>query len=225
MRTTTANVIVRVRDGNNHDPTFPKSSYWIPLPEDTAAGTTVMKITATDLDSGSNAATTYSSSSDIFTIHANDGTIKLAQRAEPNRKYTFAVTAYDNGKPPRSSVVQVSVSVHSVSDSAPTFLHSVYRKKVSEDMNVQADVLRVEAKNNAGSGMKLSYYLVGGDRRNQFRIDTDTGWLSLRHSLDYERQKEYKLTVRAVQQGWSASMPELPAEVLELGPVETSNFS
>jgi len=83
-------------------------------------------------------------------------------------------------------------------------------------------VIKLEAVNGAGSGMKLSYHLVGGDPKMQFRIDSNTGWLSLRQSLDYEKIKEYQLIVRVVQQGWTASMPELPAEVCNTTPLENT---
>jgi len=140
-RSTTAIVKVRVRDGNNNYPTFPQSSYWIALPEDTATGTTVLTVKATDFDSGPNADITYeSSASDVFPIHNKDGTVILRQRATPNKKYTFTITASDKGSPIKSSVAKVLVSVHSVSDTPPSFRKKKYFKEIPENFKVDAEV-------------------------------------------------------------------------------------
>ncbi|XP_048576726.1 protocadherin-like protein isoform X2 [Nematostella vectensis] len=214
---TTANVIVRVLDGNNNDPIFQQTSYWVALPEGSPIGTELLRVTAEDLDSGSNADVKYQSSNDIFAVDETTGTITLQYQASRNKKYSFTVTAFDQGKPSRSSVATVYVSVHSFSDSPPVFRKSTYEKRIPENFALKRGIVRVEAlANGGGAGGELRYYLVGGDPQSQFNVDRLTGELSLKKPLDYEKVASYRLRIRAVQKTWRPNMPELPAEATVL---------
>ncbi|EDO46418.1 predicted protein, partial [Nematostella vectensis] len=210
-------VIVRVLDGNNNDPIFQQSSYWVALPEGSPIGTELLRVTAEDLDSGSNADVKYQSSNDIFAVDETTGTITLQYQASRNKKYSFTVTAFDQGKPSRSSVATVYVSIHSFSDSPPVFRKSTYEKRIPENFALKRGIVRVEAlANGGGAGGELRYYLVGGDPQSQFNVDRLTGELSLKKPLDYEKVASYRLRIRAVQKTWRPNMPELPAEATVL---------
>jgi len=43
----------------------------------------------------------------------------------------------------------------------------------------------------------VEYYIIGGNEKGHFRIDEDTGSLSVEGVLDRERQSDYKLMVEA----------------------------
>ena len=51
-RSSTSRVYINVDDVNDNTPIFDPSSYSEEVPEDVAAGTSVVTLTATDLDSG-----------------------------------------------------------------------------------------------------------------------------------------------------------------------------
>ena len=48
---------------------------------------------------------------------------------------------------------------------------------------------------------QLTFSIIGGDGREVFRIDNETGWVFTKADLDYERKSLYKLLIRAVDHG------------------------
>ena len=101
---------IRVTDVNDNAPKFELPDYQAHnIDEDIAVGTSILKVKATDSDSGANAEIEYSVSDDHFTVDSN-GVIANAKQLDAdnnNAYYEFVVTAKDKGEPPKTGTATV----------------------------------------------------------------------------------------------------------------------
>lgn len=112
------------------------------------------------------------------------------------------IRATDSGKPPLSATTTLRLTVADVNDNPPEFEFRAYRANVPELLTSGTDVLHVRATSqDTGVNAEVYYSLVGGDDRDDFTIDRSTGVLSIARPLDYERRKEYFLTIQAIDGG------------------------
>lgn len=74
----------------------------------------------------------------------------------------------------------------------PIFLQSVYRIDVREDTLIGTNLFRIEAMSD--DNRQIYYEFL---EESPFIIDRLTGNIQLRKLLDYEREKSYRLTVKA----------------------------
>ena len=150
----TASVTVRITDVNDHAPVFRvRPQYQAQITAGAATGTTIFSILATDEDSGSNAAITYSFapnvSSEVQTLFSLDnetGIMKINSSIgyNPNNfMFLFYVVATDRGDPAMSSVTEVLVIVTDDNINAPTFNQTAYMASIRENQLSGTDVLQV----------------------------------------------------------------------------------
>ncbi|XP_071829182.1 protocadherin Fat 4-like isoform X3 [Apostichopus japonicus] len=125
---TTALIIVNVLDVNDNAPVFVDGSdAVVEIKEETAGD--VIRLTAEDLDEGTNSEITYSvtsqdgSSTDLFSIDAS-GLLKAdvgLDREETPPSYNLIVYATDSGEPPLNASVNVEVILLDIDDKVPEF--------------------------------------------------------------------------------------------------------
>ena len=107
--TAVTDVSLHVQDENDNTPMFESNPYSFSLAENIEKGSSIMKLTARDSDSGSNGDIRYSLSSDvgdivnIFDIDAYTGwiTTLVPLDKEKREDYKFQVIATDNGQQTR----------------------------------------------------------------------------------------------------------------------------
>lgn len=94
----------------------------------------------------------------------------------------------------------VQVDVLDINDNSPTFLPNPTTVTIPEDLAVGDNVTSVQA-TDADSDLngEVRYALLGGAGR--FRIDEETGVITVAAPLDREDQDEYKLEITARDQG------------------------
>jgi len=169
--------------------------------ENTAAGTAIGAVTATDPDAGQTL--TYSlSGNGPFGINSSTGEILVAGTLDyetPPTSFTFTVTAWDNGSPPLSASTDVTINVTNVNEK-PVFNGTPYSFDVPEDAADGTVVGSVSASDPEGDSVTYS----GG--ASPFSVDA-AGNIVLSGSLDYETQTTYVLTVTAADSG-SPSLSE-----------------
>ena len=69
-------------------------------------------------------------------------------------------------------------------------------------MDSGTDVVRVMATSrDIGVNAEISYTIIAGNEKRKFSIDQETGLVSVTGKLDYERAKEYFLTIQALDGG------------------------
>lgn len=202
---------VRLLDANDNRPRFTMREYVATLPEDAEPGALVAKPHAVDPDLGANGLVRYSLADPedadvarLFRVDADGGaiTLRAALDRETRASHRILVRAVDAGDPPLSATVAVLLTVADVNDNPPEFLFRRYHARVPEIDAVGTEVARVSAiSGDAGLNAEIRYSIVGGNERDSFEIDAETGAVSIARPLDYERTREYLLTVQAVDRG------------------------
>ncbi|XP_035755124.1 protocadherin-16 [Egretta garzetta] len=215
---TEANLTVIVEDMNDNAPTFSQGFYQVALPEHTPAGSTLLTVSATDPDSGSNGDVTFRLAvpSPDIAIDPSNGTLFTIRRVEFNTSQPtldLVVEASDHGSPSLSSWTTVQLQVLDVNDHSPSFQVPRYNASVPEDLRPGTTVLTLEAgdadlsRENAG----FDYTIVSGNGGNAFQVESRVAWagghlrtqgaLVLVEPLDFEAIPVYNLTVAASDRG------------------------
>ncbi|CAB4030250.1 protocadherin Fat 3 isoform X1, partial [Paramuricea clavata] len=201
---TNVTVRINVDDENDNPPEFNASSYQGRVSENATVGTVVARVFAKDRDKDEAAVIRYSivsgEHSGRVEIDSRTGILTLSQSLLENeyRNLALMVNATDNGDPPMSSVVPVVILVDDINDNPPRFDKRQYSASVGEMAKVGDSVVQMIAVDaDSESSGATTYELVSGHGLNDFRIASDTGWISVNKSLDRETVAEYRLNVRA----------------------------
>ncbi|XP_040169861.1 fat-like cadherin-related tumor suppressor homolog isoform X3 [Anopheles arabiensis] len=194
-------------DLNDNAPEFSMNPYSVTLPEDAEVGTLVTKIHATDADIGINRKIKYAfldSYRDHFRIAPESGIVTLAKPLDREQKalYNLSVSATDLGHPALSNAATLVVNVQDINDNPPEFTSKHYFASVPEINAIGSEILKVLATSkDTGINAEITYSIIGGNEHRKFGIHNRTGVLSLADTLDYERAKDYFLTIQAVDGG------------------------
>uniref|UniRef100_A0A3B3CZB8 Cadherin domain-containing protein n=1 Tax=Oryzias melastigma TaxID=30732 RepID=A0A3B3CZB8_ORYME len=208
QRSGTVNIDVTVLDANDNIPVFSQSVYKTSVVENTAKGTSVITVNATDADSGSNAVITYSlskikgSTTDIFSIDKNHGTIFVtgAIDYEKDKRYEVRAEAKDQGGLIGTS--KVIIDVVDVNDNAPVINVMSFSSSVSEDAPVGTTIAIFNIKDFDSETNGQFRCFVDG--KLPFKIEsslTDYYNLISNHQLDRESIAEYNITITATDIG------------------------
>ncbi|KAK7485090.1 hypothetical protein BaRGS_00023630, partial [Batillaria attramentaria] len=131
--TATVSLQVDISDENDNTPAFASNPYTPSIAENAALGNTVVQVSATDADIGSNAVVTYSLVTDDpndpgkFTVDASTGDITVSGTLdfESFSAYVLEVTATDQGTPPLTGSTTVSITITDVDDNPPGVTYSL----------------------------------------------------------------------------------------------------
>ncbi|XP_076646629.1 FAT atypical cadherin kugelei isoform X7 [Halictus rubicundus] len=198
---------ILVSDLNDNAPKFTMRAYSATLPEDVEVGTLVTKVHATDDDIGINRKIRYEfidSADGHFVIAADSGIVTLGKSLDRETKamYNVTIQALDQGTPQLINVTTLIVNVQDINDNPPEFASKVYFSRVPEIYAVGTEVARVLATSkDTGVNADVYYSIVGGNEHKKFQIDTKTGVIAIAEQLDYERARDYFLTIQAVDGG------------------------
>uniref|UniRef100_A0A8C5H0I1 Neural-cadherin-like n=1 Tax=Gouania willdenowi TaxID=441366 RepID=A0A8C5H0I1_GOUWI len=214
-------VIINVWDINDNAPVFTCApSCHGDVVENSAAGTSVMEMTATDLDDsavGQNAVLSYRivgildstnleaggvpTFSEMFTINPTTGTIGVGMGGldrEQVASYRLVVEARDGGGMAGSGTA--TIQIKDVNDHAPRFLDHSCHARISESEEPNAEVLELSAEDkDTGENAQLTFSIVSGDQEQKFYMvshkQEQRGSLRLKKRLDYERHSEQKFNL------------------------------
>ncbi|KAM3616499.1 uncharacterized protein V6R79_018992 [Siganus canaliculatus] len=195
---------VHVIDVNDEVPWFEESQYEAQISENQPPGTSVLTVSASDLDQGTNGEVMYGGiSEESFSINPVTGVITTAKPLdrELQEYYTVTVYAKDGGLPPNYSKATVRIRVLDENDNAPSFGRLYYSIEVPENLEPSAlFTLRATDQDVEQSG-EINYKITAGDTSGDFHIDRLSGVLSTSRPLDREKRAGYTLTVTAQDQG------------------------
>ncbi|KAF2368089.1 Cadherin [Trinorchestia longiramus] len=218
-----------VMDVNDNTPRFSSSSYSVSIPENSALGSTVMLLSATDRDEGVNGQIQYNFSSHtsstvrkIFQVSPLSGAVVLIAPLdrESVQQYSFSVTATDGGTEALSSSCSVKITVTDINDNPPVFQRDIYRTSVSEGADIGHTVLSLSTSDADELRSDLCFFITAGDPDINFRIKA-TGEVMVQRKLDRERKAQYRLSVTATD-GRSSTNTTVSINVLDVndnGPV------
>ncbi|XP_076875449.1 protocadherin alpha-2-like isoform X2 [Brachyhypopomus gauderio] len=211
LRSGTLDVTVNVIDVNDNTPSFSKEMYKVSVQENTAIGTPVIKLNASDMDAGENGEIVYSlishgkeKSSDIFRIDPVTGEIKVKGPLdrEDGAAFELHVQAQDRGASPRSSHCKVLIEVLDVNDNAPVISVTSLTSTVREDANSGTAVgLITIADNDIGRNAEISARVT---ESSPFTLEPSyKNYYSLvvNGPLDRETMSQYNVTITAVDKG------------------------
>ncbi|XP_027767137.1 protocadherin alpha-2-like, partial [Empidonax traillii] len=161
--TGTMELVISVLDVNDNAPQFNQSVYKVQLPENTERGTLVIRLSATDLDEGTNSDISYSlkilfpqDGRDAFRIDRDSAEIRLTGDLdfEDVGLYRLQVDATDKGTPPLSGHCKVVLEVLDVNDNAPEVWVTSLSVPVPEDASVGTvvAVLSVSDRDSGANG-------------------------------------------------------------------------
>ncbi|XP_044220870.1 cadherin-8 isoform X1 [Thunnus albacares] len=204
--------IIKVQDINDNPPQFIEGPYRASVPEMSAVGTPVTRVTATDADDpvyGNSAKLVYSilEGQPYFSVDPNSATIKIALHGmdrEMREEYLVVIQAKDMGghMGGLSGTTTVTVTLTDINDNPPKFSKSLYDFVIPEDLPIGKMGGKVKANDrDIGENAKSTYSVIEGDDQGMFEIITDTqtqeGILRLKKPLDFETKKAYTLKVEA----------------------------
>ncbi|XP_069815734.1 neural-cadherin-like [Dendropsophus ebraccatus] len=213
-----SDVIIDIKDVNDNQPVFLctyDGCFTGYIPENSPADTTVMEMTALDLDdpkAGKNAILTYSIVQNVkndinlnlFAIHPSTGSIYTVLGSldrEKEDRYLIVVEARDGGGLTGTGTATIIVS--DVNDHAPVFTQKIYTALVLESSGINSEVIVLQAwDNDEGENAMMVFSIIGGDDDRKFFIETDKihkrGIIRLRKKMDYEKPHEraFNLTIK-----------------------------
>ncbi|XP_029021037.1 protocadherin alpha-2-like [Betta splendens] len=210
-RSGTLIINVNVLDANDNAPIFSKSLYKARVPENTAHGTEVIKLNATDLDEGMNSKITYSlmkrgniDPSNIFDFNSETGkiTVKGTLDYEETPAYEIRVQATDQGQSPRSGHAKLLIEIIDVNDNAPEISVTSLMTPVKEDAELGTIValVTVSDKDAGNNGVTHCQVLGSVPFKLQSNYKNDYS-LVVDGALDRETMSVYNVTITATDEG------------------------
>nr|XP_016847668.1 PREDICTED: cadherin-23 isoform X1 [Anolis carolinensis]XP_016847669.1 PREDICTED: cadherin-23 isoform X1 [Anolis carolinensis] len=207
----TATLTVAILDDNDNQPAFHPAVLTARLLENSPPGISVLRVTATDMDSGLNQQLNYrieSGAQDKFLINANTGVISVANTTidrEEKDNYRLTVVAVDRGTPPLSGTATVNILIDDINDSQPEFVNPIHTVSVPESATVGTLIAEVTAIDR-DLNPRLEYYLIEilakddtdalvPDQQGAFAVDFRTGAVKVKSTLNRELVATYEVTI------------------------------
>ncbi|XP_038055589.1 protocadherin Fat 1-like isoform X3 [Patiria miniata] len=226
--TSSAQVHVSLAPLNRHAPEFSLAEYNIEYPENETAGGVVFQVVASDADEGPNGQVTYAiighEARMRFEIDSQSGEIRtrvsLDQEDPKERTITIPIMASDPGG--KTSYTKVNVILTDKNDNRPQFERQLYEAFIPAGLEIGAEIIRVSANDaDLGSNSQLTYYFDNGTSDgiiDQFEINTQTGLLSVRQSLQGKEGFHFQFFMKATDSGTVPLIGRVPVSIYILGP-------
>uniref|UniRef100_A0A8C5ALS0 Cadherin domain-containing protein n=1 Tax=Gadus morhua TaxID=8049 RepID=A0A8C5ALS0_GADMO len=213
-------VTLSVADVNDNPPVFDEESYSAYVPENNKAGHSLCSVTARDPDWRQNGTVLYSllpgaemnsiPVTAYLSVNGDTGVIQ-AQRSfdyEQMRSFKVLVMARDNGSPPLSSNVTVTVFITDVNDNSPQILYptqagsSVMTEMVPKTVqggSLVSKVIAVDA--DSGQNSWLSYHIIKSTDPELFAIGLHSGELKTQRDFSESDSMKQSLVVAVRDNG------------------------
>ncbi|XP_075622242.1 protocadherin gamma-B5-like isoform X3 [Balearica regulorum gibbericeps] len=224
-RSGTAQLCINVTDANDNPPVFAQDRYGASLREDAPRGSTVLNVSASDADAGTNARITYGFGKmpakvlQKFAVEAESGTITLQEALdfEDTRGYTLLVEARDGGG--LVAHCKVEVEVLDVNDNAPEVTLTSVSSPVPEDAPAGTVVAVVKVRDrDSGENGQMWCELWGEAPLSIVASSGGSYKVVTSSALDREQAAEHRVTVVARDRG-SPALSSRTALVLEVSDV------
>uniref|UniRef100_A0A8D0P8H2 Cadherin domain-containing protein n=1 Tax=Sus scrofa TaxID=9823 RepID=A0A8D0P8H2_PIG len=200
-RSGTAQVRILIVDVNDNAPEFAQTHYQVQVPEDSPVGTLVVKVSARDLDAGTNGEISYSlfySSQEIsstFELNSISGEVRLIKKLdfETVSSYELDIDASDGGG--LSGKCSVSIEVVDVNDNSPELTISSLTSPIPENApETEVALFRIRDRDSGDNGRMVCSiqddlpFLLKPSEENFYTLVTDG-------PLDREERAEYNITI------------------------------
>nr|ABL75877.1 protocadherin 2G2 [Takifugu rubripes] len=208
-----------VADINDNPPVFEEESYSAYVSENNRAGSTLCSVSAGDPDWRQNGTVIYSllaaevngaPVSSYVSVNGDTGLIHAVRSFdyEQLRSFKVHVMARDNGSPPLSSNVTVSVFISDVNDNSPQILYPAPEgnsfmtelvPKASHGGSLVSKVIAVDA--DSGQNAWLSYHIVKSSDPGLFSIGVHSGEIRTQRDISESDSMKQNLIVAVKDNG------------------------
>ncbi|XP_061900019.1 protocadherin gamma-A11-like [Entelurus aequoreus] len=208
-----------VADINDNPPVFEEQSYSAYVSENNKAGSTLCSVSARDPDWRQNGTVIYSllaaevngaPVSSYVSVNGDTGVIHAVRTFdyEHLRSFKVHVMARDNGSPPLSSNVSVSVFISDVNDNSPQILYpspegnsfmTELVPKAAHGGSVVSKVIAVDA--DSGQNAWLSYHIVKSTDPGLFTIGLHSGEIRTQRDISESDSMKQNLIVAVKDNG------------------------
>nr|XP_040030921.1 protocadherin gamma-A4-like [Gasterosteus aculeatus aculeatus] len=212
-------VQLSVADINDNPPVFEEQSYSAYVSENNKAGSTLCSVTARDPDWRQNGTVIYSllpgevngaPVSSYLSVNGDTGVIHAVRSFdyEQFRSFKVLVMARDNGSPPLSSNVTVSVFVSDVNDNSPQILYpnpegnsfmTELVPNAAHGGSLVSKVIAVDA--DTGQNAWLSYHIVKSTDPGLFTIGLHSGEIRTQRDISESDSMKQNLIVSVKDNG------------------------
>ncbi|XP_029969012.1 protocadherin gamma-A12-like [Salarias fasciatus] len=212
-------VQLSVADINDNPPVFEEESYSAYVSENNKAGSTLCSVAARDPDWRQNGTVIYSllagevngaPVSSYVSVNGDTGVIHAVRSFdyEQLRSFKVQVMARDNGSPPLSSNVTVSVFISDVNDNAPQILYPAPEgnsfmtelvPKAAHGGSLVSKVIAVDA--DSGQNAWLSYQIVKSTDPGLFTIGVHSGEIRTQRDISESDSMKQNLIVSVKDNG------------------------
>ncbi|XP_067455363.1 protocadherin gamma-A4-like isoform X33 [Thunnus thynnus] len=212
-------VQLSVADINDNPPVFEEQSYSAYVTENNKPGSTLCSVTARDPDWRQNGTVIYSllpsevngaPVSSYLSVNGDTGVIHAVRSFdyEQFRSFKVHVMARDNGSPPLSSNVTVSVFISDVNDNSPQILYPAPEgnsfmtelvPKAAHGGSLVSKVIAVDA--DSGQNAWLSYHIVKSTDPGLFSIGLHSGEIRTQRDISESDSMKQNLIVSVKDNG------------------------
>ncbi|XP_067455367.1 protocadherin gamma-A11-like isoform X37 [Thunnus thynnus] len=212
-------VQLSVADINDNPPVFEEQSYSAYATENNKPGSTLCSVTARDPDWRQNGTVIYSllpgevngtPASSYLSVNGDTGVIHAVRSFdyEQFRSFKVHVMARDNGSPPLSSNVTVSVFISDVNDNSPQILYPAPEgnsfmtelvPKAAHGGSLVSKVIAVDA--DSGQNAWLSYHIVKSTDPGLFSIGLHSGEIRTQRDISESDSMKQNLIVSVKDNG------------------------
>uniref|UniRef100_A0A665UJT5 Protocadherin beta-15-like n=1 Tax=Echeneis naucrates TaxID=173247 RepID=A0A665UJT5_ECHNA len=212
-------VELSVADINDNPPEFEEQSYSAYVSENNKPGSTLCSVSAADPDWRQNGTVIYSllpaevngaQVSSYVSVNGDTGVIHAVRSFdyEQLRSFKVQVMARDNGSPPLSSNVTVSVFISDVNDNSPQILYPAPEgnsfmtelvPKAAHGGSLVSKVIAVDA--DSGQNAWLSYHIVKSTDPGLFSIGVHSGEIRTQRDISESDSMKQNLIVAVKDNG------------------------
>uniref|UniRef100_A0A4W5KVJ6 Cadherin domain-containing protein n=1 Tax=Hucho hucho TaxID=62062 RepID=A0A4W5KVJ6_9TELE len=212
QRSSSVAAVITIGDVNDNPPVFGRAEYAVSLSEAAAAGTEILRLTASDPDSAPNAEVQYSISSgdemDLFTVDQWTGALRLQRPLDHEHQSSHVVIVQASDGHGHFALAPVNVEVKDVNDNRPFFPIETLTASVRENQPVNSAVTILHAiDHDTGMYGQLTYCIVergqesGVMGREAFTIDQTSGEVKAKMTFDFEKVNSFNFVALAVDAG------------------------
>ncbi|XP_002037796.2 cadherin-related tumor suppressor [Drosophila sechellia] len=203
-------ITLNVTDANDNAPVMEQLIYNAEVLEEESPPQLIAVVKASDRDSGDNGNVIYRLQNDF------DGTFEITESGEIYTRmrldreeigdYAFVVEAVDQGVPHLTGTASVLLHLLDKNDNPPKFTR-LFSLNVTENAEIGSFVIRVTSSDlDLGANANASYSF-SENPGEKFRIEPQSGNITVAGHLDREQQDEYILKVVASDGAWRAETP------------------
>ncbi|XP_051506065.1 protocadherin beta-15-like isoform X22 [Myxocyprinus asiaticus] len=218
----TKNIHFTVADVNDNPPVFEEQNYRANVQENNKPGSSICSVSATDPDWRQNGTVVYSllpsdvngaPVSSFLSINGDTGVLHAVRSFdyEQLRSFKVLVLARDNGSPPLSSNVTVSVFITDENDNSPQILYpspegnsfmTEMVPKAAQAGSLVSKVIAVDA--DSGQNAWLSYHIIKATDPGLFTIGVHSGEIRTQRDISESDSMKQNLVVSVRDNGQSS---------------------